>query len=206
MERHFMIDIETTGIDPEKEDLLEIGIVEVQQRGSIWHPVSEFRLLQGSERQPESEFAKKHMAELYKICNGMPYLSAETLRSKVLAYLQSRGCEGAKDTYFMGWNASNFDLPFLVKKGVLVPNYYELVDGKDVMRGDFHYRVYEMGGALSLAQNVIGIDRSMLTKAAEAAGKDTAPIPEGKEHDALYDCYKQIRILNGLIKILRGER
>lgn len=203
MERHFMIDIETTGIDPKKEDLLEVSILELVQRNGYWVPGRSTTFLNGTTRKPESEFAKKHMVQKYEMCNMVAPAPAERIRQVLTDFFKSCGCEGAKDTYLMGWNASNFDIPFLVEKGALVPNYYETVNGKDEMRGDFHYRVYEMGGALSITQNVVNIDRNLLIKAA-FNNYPEIEMPEGfKEHDALYDCYRQARILNGLIRILR---
>src|SRR5690606_39907279 len=94
--------------------------------------------------------------------------------------------------------------PFLVAKGCLHPSKYETgPDGKDVRVGDFHYRIYELGGAVSLAQNVLGYsDRQALTEAAREAYPELE-LPEGKEHDAIYDCYRQLRMLNGLIRMTR---
>lgn len=202
--RHFMLDIETTGIDPTKEDLLQIGMLVLDFKDGFWHPGAAFRLDQGTRRQPESEFAKKHMVELYESCNRLDVLPAETLRKEVTDFFRQHGGTGSKDTFLVGWNASNFDVPFLVHKGALVPNTYETgPDGKDVMVGDFHYQIYEIGGALSLAMDVLNrTDRKALVEEALTAYPEIQ-MPEGKQHDALYDCYRQARILNGLIRLTR---
>lgn len=121
----------------------------------------------------------------------------------MLKFFKECGAE-SPNVYMMGWNASNFDLQFLVAKGVLIPSYYESdADGKDVMRGDFHYRVYELGGALSLVSNIKPkVSRKDLIEEAVAVDTIVPTIP-GKQHDALYDCYRQLKILNGLISLAK---
>lgn len=198
MEKHFMIDIETTGIDPTKEDLLQVGILELNLVNGRWAYGRSLELLQHSGRRPMSSFAKEHMAALYDKCNAAPWISPEELRAKILAFFRECGAE-PPNVYLMGWNASNFDVPFLVHNRVLVPSsYVPGPEGKDVMVGDFHYRIYELGGAVSLAQNILGYqDRNALLKTAK--GMFEMALPAGKEHDALYDCYAQTQLLNGLI-------
>lgn len=65
MEKHFMIDIEATGIDHTKEDLLSIGILEAEFSQRYWRPGRSKEWIVRCERKPESEFAKEHMAALY---------------------------------------------------------------------------------------------------------------------------------------------
>lgn len=206
MEKHFMIDIEATGIDPAKEALLSIGILECEFENRFWQPKRSKEWIVRCERQPESEFAKEHMTALYAKCNAAPQLTTERLRWEVLDFIRGCGTTGPDDTYFMGWNASNFDIPFLVAKGVLVPSSYELgPDGKDRMVGDFHYRIYEMGGALSLTQNArCTWDRKTITEMAKEL-QPRFPMPPGKQHDALFDCYHQLHLLNGLLELVRAS-
>lgn len=211
MEKHFMIDIEATGIDPAMEDLLSVGVLEVEFDGSFWQPKNAGEWFCHTTRKPESQFAKEHMVELYERCNALPsappYKRHQTMRDCLLNFIRSCGTTGAIDTYFMGWNASNFDLPFLVAKGILQTNRYETgPDGKDRMVGDFHYRVYELGGAVSLAQNVCSkMDRGALLEVARGMAPRIFPA-QGKKHDALYDCYTQLQLLNGLIALMRSVR
>lgn len=205
MEKHFMLDIESTGVDPKKDDLLQIGVLEVTFDGDRWNAGRSFELIQHSDKKPESEFAKTHMAKLYEICNRAPSWTAENMRWMLLDFFRNCGVN-PPDVYLMGWNASNFDIPFLIEKGVLQPSYYEIgPDGKDIRKGDFHYRIYELGGALSLISNKFPeIDRKALVETAK--GKDNMTLlPAGKEHDALFDCYSQLKILNGLIELSRQK-
>lgn len=204
MEKHIMLDIESTGIDPDKEDLLQIGALEVEFKGGFWLPGRSHEMTMHSGAQPTSSFAKEHMVDLYRRCNAIPPCSSEFARDALLLFIQDCGVT-PPDVYFMGWNASNFDIPFLVHKGILRPSsYVPGPDGKDVRVGDFHYRVYEIGGSVSLAQNVLGFsDRTALLDAAKAAYP--MALPEGKQHDALYDCYSQLQLLNGLITLCRAR-
>lgn len=203
MEKHFMLDIESTGIDPAAEDLLQVGLLEVDWSDGFWWPGRSLEMVFHTDRKPESSFAKEHMVALYERCNAAAVLTPEVARGHILDFFKN--CDaGGPDTYLMGWNASNFDVPFLVAKGVLRPSgYVPGPDGKDVRVGDFHYRIYELGGSVSLAQNVLrSTDRGALLEAAKAA----YPMNPwaGKEHDALYDCYSQLRLINGLIKLVRA--
>lgn len=203
--KQFMIDIETTGIDPKTEDLLQIGVLELDFVHGFWRPGRNLEINIHTDREPASEFAKQHMAALYKKCNESGWIAPpDYIRQTLLRFFTLCGAE-SPNVYVMGWNASNFDIPFLCHKGVLVPTKYVTgPDGKDTMVGDFHYRIYELGGAISLAADVLGVpdkERSELCKQAEAAG-DMIQLPEGKEHDALFDCYKQAKILNGLIALI----
>jgi hypothetical protein len=207
MEKHFMLDIEATGIDPATEELLSIGLLETDWDGDFWRPGRCKEWILHTDRQPQSEFAKEHMVELYAKCNAAPVMTVDRLRWEVLDFLRSCGTTSVTDTYLMGWNASNFDIPFLIAKGVLRSNRYETgADGKDVMVGDFHYRIYELGGAVSLAQNATREkDRAKLIQDAKAWAPEIAT-PGGKKHDALFDCFEQLRLLNGLITLARRCR
>ena len=206
MEKHFMVDIEATGIDPAKEDLLQIGILEVDLQQGYWVPGRKAVWWQHTDRKPESQFAKEHMAAIYEACNKVHWVDPKDMRQSINDFFTQCGA-GGPDTYLMGWNASNFDVPFLIHKGVIKPSDYETIDGKDFRVGDFHYRIYELGGAVSLAQNALSLtDRSLLCDKARDAGAVVGgfEMPEGKAHDALYDCYSQLRLLNGLIFLMRN--
>lgn len=207
-----MVDIEATGIDWHKEDLLQLAVLEVDYdfKSGWWVPGKYFQTLQFTNRQPTSEFAKEHLAALYQLCNHTQPILPETLRSQLLNFFRSCGTKGVEDTFLMGWNASNFDIPFLVHKGVLVPSSYVTgPDGKDRQEGDFHYRIYEIGGAIQFAIDVTGggIQREELLKLAREGGsqyRKEAHVPQ-KDHDALFDCYDQLDLVNGLISFVEDE-
>jgi hypothetical protein len=204
MEKHFMIDIESTGIDPKKEDLLQVGVLELTFQEGFWKPGRSLQIEQHTFREPASEFAKKHQVSLYEKCRRQRWLPPGEIRDRMLEFFRSCGTE-PPDVYLMGWNASNFDVPFLVHHGFLRPSEYVTgPDGKDQRVGDYHYRIYEIGGAVSLVQNALQYDdrKKLIEDAREAFPME---IPPGQEHEALFDCYRQTQLLNGLIRISRHQ-
>jgi hypothetical protein len=104
----------------------------------------------------------------------------------------------------MGWNVTMLDIPFMLEKGYLRPFYRQTVEGMEISTGDFHYRVYEQSGSISLAQCVLGVEnRNDLVARAQVDYPEIALPEDGKDHDALYDCYRQLKVENGLIRLLR---
>jgi hypothetical protein len=204
MEKHFMIDIETTGVDQETDDILQVALVEIEYKYPYWHLTGRsYQSLIHSKRQPESDFAKKHMADLYKACNEAPEeLNLNFVSEEIYRFIHL-GDKTMSPKFFMGWNASNFDMPFMFKRGLLTPSFYKRVDGKEVLMGDAHYRIYEQTGALNIIQNITGLKNDTIKKLAEDLNPTKIVLPKGKSHDALYDCYWQIIMMNGLIEIGR---
>lgn len=201
--KQFMIDIETTGIGSLDNVVLQIGVLECTFNGDKWVPGRTFEHLLHTERKPVTPFALEHMQELYARCNDTdPAMSRPALvRAKLLTFFLECG-EIPPNVYLMGWNASNFDVPFLFDHAMLEPSAYKTVDGKEIMTGDVHYRIYELGGALQLARDVTGMDAKDVIEAAKERCPEIVP-PKGKEHDAIFDCYNQLKILNGLIRLVR---
>lgn len=215
-ENLFMVDIETTGVNRDSDKLLQVGMVEIEFDGAYWIPVPSRTLdiTLHYPGQPANEFAKKHMSALYKKCNetGTEF-NVELLGRLVRDFIhrdendmRNPALDGTvTPKLFMGWNASNFDLPFLFDNKVLTPSYYEAdpVTGKETLRGDAHYRIYEQTGSVQVICDATGLDRKTIETLAMDLNPTQLKLPEGKEHDALYDCYKQIIMQNGLIKISR---
>lgn len=210
-ENHFMVDIETTGVDQKTDDILQVGAIELEQvSNGFWHPTGKiFDWTLHNKRQPESDFAKKHMKELYLKCNEVgEQFNLEFIADKFREFIHG-GYYGThmEPKFFMGWNASNFDMPFLFNKGILTPSFYDKNPdtGKEQLYGDAHYRIYEQTGSVQFVADLTGLDR----KTIEALAMDLNPthikLPKGKEHDALYDCYKQTIMQNGLIQIARSH-
>ena len=199
----FMIDIESTGVDQSKDDIIEIGIVQMLKSGDGFYTPHGgiFHRILGTTKVPESEFAKKHMRALYDKSHREPIIEPYIVRERVIEWLKIHGSLGSENTQFCGWNCSTFDLPFMVKKGYLLPSGY---DENDNLIGDFHYRPYEMSGAIELLSGILGYSRkTIISLANEEKNKPEIKIPEGKQHDAVYDCFKQIDLLNGLIALGR---
>ena len=215
----YMIDIETTGVNKKTDDILEVAVLELDWDADIkfWRPGRSFREIIHTEREPENAFAKEHMAGLYAECNNCDpdRHTAGRLKRHLYIWLHNLGSLGftwnnmgghiAAPKFFTGLNASTFDLPFMFEKGLLTPSYYAYeIDGKEVLRGDAHYRVYEMTGAILAAVDSTGMSWQTVKALVNELAPDLFELPKGKLHDALYDCYKQARDLNGIIALNRS--
>ena len=202
--KHFMLDIESTGVTKE-DHLLEIGLVEVDFKDGFWHPGKSYQTYQGYNGHPTSAFAREHMQDIYTKCNNITYRRPEVIRDEIVAFCTDCGVDSL--VKMMGWNASTFDVPFLTDRDYLIRSHYIQDPNdptKETLVGDVHYRVYEMSGAIQVATDVLGIERGELKEKVLAAAPNLFDSPVGKQHDAIFDCYKQIDYLNGIIALLRG--
>lgn len=207
----YMIDIETTGVNKETDDILEIGIVPISFIEGFWKISGDyFHRIIHSKRSPENKFAIDHMSELYKKCNNQSESQSYQRTATELQYYLHPELDDldkhASPKLFMGWNASNFDLEFMFKKELLTPSYYYMKGDKEVLGGDVHYRVYEQTGALQLVCDVTGLNRKLAQDLSDQMipQKHRLELPQGKQHDAIYDCYSQINMMNGMISLMRS--
>ena len=190
-----MLDIETTAIEPDTESVLQIALIEMTfTKNGFWEKGRRFEFYQHTPRQPETDFAKTHMKEIYAQCNKIPETPVAEVRESLLQFFQDGGVQ-PPNVYICGWNVGIFDLPFLAYHGYLLPAKYD----NGVLTGDCHYRTYEIGGALQLTANLRGtVEVNSIIKEAE---KQFPLLAGGNRHNAMYDCERQINILNGLIKL-----
>lgn len=206
MEKHYMIDIETTGTDKLNDSILEIAVIELEYKYPYWHQTGkEFHEILHYSGEPETVFAKEHMSELYKKCNNAPLENNyKNVSRELKVFLNDYADEDLGPKFFMGWNASNFDIPFMFAKNILTPSFYEKVsEDKEELRGDVHYRIYEQTGSLNVISNLTGLTRKTIKQLALDLNPTDVKLPKGKSHDALYDCYWQLIMMNGLIEIGR---
>lgn len=190
-----MLDIETTGIDPTTSEVLQIAIIEMNFLGGFWEKGKVFDFCQHTDQQPTTKFAKDHMKELYAKCNKAPFVEPAKVRQMIIDFCKECG-SNPPNIFFAGWNAGIFDIPFLAHHGYLVPAKYE----NDKLTGDSHYRVYEISGALNLVANVRG--NNEINAVLKEAQKMSPPL-DGARHEAVFDCERQMHILNALITMLR---
>ncbi len=192
-----MLDIETTGVDPLKEEVLQIAVLEMTFENGFWQKGKSFNFFQHTDREPETKFAQDHMREIYTRCKTEPFTDPQKVRESIIAFCEGCGVK-SPGIYFCGWNAGIFDLPFLAHHKYLFPARYE----GDRLVGDCHYRVYEISGALQFVANVRGTNE---TNPLIKEALKNAPKLVGSRHDALFDCERQLAILNGLIEIARNS-
>lgn len=206
METVFVLDIETTGFDFKADDILQIGMLACNFTPTrrLWEPVAEYELFLPTKKNPTCDFAKEHMAALYTKCQAVPYKFAPwEVRQNIMNWVHRQVPANSEGVKLMGWNIGVFDLRFLLEKGYAIEGDRNL--GKPHSARDFHYRVFELGGAVDLITMEIGWDRSRLLEFIEENGVGRLP-DNRKKHDALFDCYMNLRRVNGLHTLLRHFR
>lgn len=194
-----MIDIETMGTDIDRDDIIQIGILECNKAGNYWVPGKSYMRTLFTGQVPKDEWIATNHKDLLTICYDTPLAKPEEIRADILKFIRSCGEEGQFNV--IGMNVVGFDLPFLVKKKMLVPP----TTINTTRLGDYSYRVYEMRGAINLATDVLNVSDKELFKLAKEASPKLFELPAGKKHEALFDCYKQLQTLNGVIKLLEKK-
>lgn len=182
-----MLDIETMGVDFDKHDIIQVGLLELNKTGRYYEPGRSYVQVLNTEQKSDDPWILKTHANLLPVSYRTPYEAPTVTRAKLLGFIRSCGVDDK--AMLMGVNIGSFDVPFCVRKGLL-------------KRDDYHYRLFELTGAYNLAQDVLNINRrDELFKVAHEA----CPwiVPQGEAHDALYDCYNQARTLNGIINLLK---
>lgn len=205
---HFMIDIETTGLEPENDEIMQVAIVAVWRdyQTGFWNPggdsssycpsSSQFNFYQKIKQttMPRDDFAKEHMTEMYDKCKALTYDIHSTVRERILTFFRHAGAEHPAP--LMGWNLGILDIPFLTA-------HKYLIKGDNIYQGDFHHRLYDVRSACKFQADLMGIEEKIMREVAYAAYPELE-MPDGVgKHDALHDCYRQIRILNGLIRLAK---
>lgn len=210
-EKIFMTDIETTHTLPHLSNILEFGTLELTFDGHFWIPGKEFGFIEHTSLRPATAFAREHMTALYDRCNKAPQVSRQARRKQILDFFQSCGKQGAKDVKLCGYNAGYFDAQMLNYHKYLVPPHHvpdPENEDKEVMRGDHHYRITDLNGYVDCFKSVFNLDMSgddVLGLVSPYDGADVK-IPDWlKPHDAIYDCYRQAKMMNGIIGYYRKE-
>lgn len=195
-----MIDIETNGTDKNNMEVLEVAILPILYDrvtgfyGTTHYPP--FECLIHSDSEPKSDFAKKNQVELYKLCNELPPEQDKlSCRENIFGYFRFLELEDRWSRHMMGKNVVTFDLDILDQEGILT-------------KSDYHYRIHEQTGGIFTLEAAMGIDRDSVYKAALAV--TPTPIPQEVQklgaHRAIYDCYEQLALENGLIQLIRKWR
>ncbi len=185
--KYFMLDIETMGIDFDQHDIIQIGLLELNKTGRYYEPGRSYVQVLHTDQQSTDPWILKTHAKLLPRSQAAEYEAPTVTRAKILNFV--RNCGVDDKIMVMGLNAGTFDIPFCVKKGLL-------------KKEDYHYRIFELTGAYNLAQDILNLNRrdELFKVANEACPWIT---PEGEAHDALYDCYSQLKTLNGIINLTR---
>lgn len=188
--KYMMLDIETTGIDFNKNQVLQICFLELfKNKSNQYVPGRMFNRLLNYDGYSAEEWARKNNADLLDKCSKVPYQAPVVVKCEILNFFNQCNKGSDEKPGIMGLNVGSFDLPFLKHHGFLGPE-------------DYHYRVYELRGAYNLATDVLG----------PAALKDIGnacawlDLPVGKAHDGMWDCYNQLKTLNGIIATFQNMK
>lgn len=194
MNKYYMVDIETSGLKPSESEILQIAILEVMKDPSgYFYPGRSYEKILHFDQTVTDEWILKTHNNLLARCKAVEYQSPTEVRAEIIRFFQQGG---QKNIYLMGLNAAIFDYPWLVNKGYL-------------KEGDTHYRIFELTGAYGLAQTVLHLngddakDRKTFFEMANGSCEWIELPKNVTAHNALYDCYSQLKTLNGCIKLLR---
>lgn len=187
--RLVMIDCEMTGLQPATDDLIQIAGLKLELRTADMQYVETqeqpFNIYLHTDKQPESDFAREHLVEIYQRAQASStnYVEARNLLNDWLGSWRGKvsPCGDCVPT----------DILFMYVKGVVELSHY---NGDTPIEGSFHYEFFEINPLKAVARQKAGtkFDR-MLPR-----------IPG--DHDALVDCKNQLTEMNGIIKVLLGEQ
>jgi len=202
-----MVDLETTGTDPKKTEILEIGAVLVELDNGVMTPKKNFHayIQTDTPANPENPFVMKFQKHLYDKCNSLP--KSENLEKAKTNFNKFMGESFPNQNpkvlnslpQFTGQNFSIFDSQYLLHYGFLKPSSH---NEKNEITAFYNYRSLELQSYSIVLAQALGYE-SATEFMKYAASLDTEVVlPEGNAHTALYDCYQQIKGFNGVMKIL----
>jgi oligoribonuclease (3'-5' exoribonuclease) len=179
-----MIDCEMTGVVPGRDKLLQVGMVKLwladNEYVSMGNPLELYLPYRG---RPSNDFQKKYLTHIFDQCNQ----STLTIQ---------KGREIIKDYLGDIWGVAtptgdciSCDMSFLYQAN--------LIDRPDInddgpIKGTFHYEQFDLNPIKLVARQKLG------------AKPEIEGIDKENIHDALTDCYNQIKELNFYIKYILG--
>jgi DNA polymerase III epsilon subunit-like protein len=182
-----MLDTETLGLDPQNDDIIQIGILEcIKNSKGLFIPARSFNKILFTDQEP-SDFIKNMHKELLPKSRATEYEPPVVIRAQILNFFKQCGVTDKAE--IVGLNVMSFDLPFMLNKGYLTAD-------------DYNFRVFELRGAYKIAEEILGVDSKGLFKLAHSAA-DWYDMPTGSKHEAIFDCHQQLRTLNGIIPLLK---
>lgn len=206
--KRIMVDIETTGNDIDTVEILNIAMVSCSMsEDGYWIPGAAANIFIHTDINPSTNFAKEKQGELYRICRETPVFTKEYLKEIVQKFLRHHDPNSLGPHHFMGWNAAGFDMPLLVKYGLLTAPKYISQGTEDVLVGDFHYRILDVQSIYNFLKNIWAMPEGKFDELLESF-EDVPKVQSdpAQKHFALNDCYRQIDTLNRLIRLMRGTR
>jgi len=184
-ERLVMLDCEMTGLDPKKDDIIQLTALKLEWNGKAYarpdyfdDDESTLNLFIHTDLAPTSDFARKHLTEIYRKANEskIDYKMARSLLEQWLGTWKGKvsPCGDCVPT----------DVLFLYMKNVIDLSHY---DGDTPVDGTFHFEFFEMNSLKAVARQ----------KAGRKVDRDVPRLPG--DHDALVDCKNQLAEMNAII-------
>lgn len=182
--RLVMLDCEMTGLNPRKDDLLQIAAIKLELRNNQYRPVSSSQPLNiylHTDQAPSSDFARKFMSDVYRKCQESQ-TSLEDARAMLDEWM-----EDWKNLVSPTGDCVPTDVLFMWYKGVIDIAHFDV----DVpVPGTFHYEYADMHFIKQLARQKMG-------------SKFDKQLPRhAGDHDAMVDCLNQLTELNAFIQVL----
>lgn len=206
--KYVAIDIETTGLDPERDQILQLALV-VEDTKTPDVPIGELPFFEGLVRHDRISGQAFALAMNVGIIKALAkvgtsfaeaalrgrrvkiYSDVELLAVAAIDFLDSKVSQptGRRDCVAAGKNAAGFDLPFLPEK----------------LRSCFHHRVIDVG-SVALGATPGYWNKPRLPGLSELL--EVIHDPDGHRdvtHDALEDARDVVRLLRWVTKGYRGD-
>lgn len=181
-DRLVMLDCEMTGLNVATDDVIQIAALKLERDGVQYRATgTPFNMFLHTDLQPESEFARTHMVDIYKKANA-----------STMGYAEARIAlkEWLGDWWSIVSPAGDCvptDVMFLAQKGVISLSHYV---GDVPVPGTFHYEYFDMNAIKAIAR----------TRVTYKFDKELKRLPG--DHDALIDCYNQLTEMNAFLDVL----
>ena len=176
-----MIDLEMTGVVPERDDILQIAMLKLRLDDNSYAVVGEpLEIFLHSGRNPENAFQREFLVDIFKACNQSSTTIQEA-RDQIAEWL-------AQDEYTVSTpvgDAIHQDMAFLYNKGLI--DRGDIVDDKPVA-GTFHYEMFDLNVLKLVSRQKTGV-------------KESLELDKGI-HNAMVDCKNQLVELNHYLQVL----
>lgn len=180
-----MVDAEFSGLDPQKDELLQVAMLKMELVGDQYEAVEEpLNVFLKSDLRPFRKFHHDFLTHIFDACNSS---EITTFDLKEIIH-QWMGTEWKSLTPC--GECVPCDIEFLYAKGCLDRPGYD--ENEQPIKGTFHYEYFDLNALKLVARHKFG----------EKLKPDN--LDEENIHDALVDCQNQLKELNfWLVKLLK---
>jgi oligoribonuclease (3'-5' exoribonuclease) len=177
-----MIDLEMTGVIPDRDDILQIAMLKLTLKGNQYEVSGEpLEIFVHSDKKPSNDFHRKFLMRVFAKSNEseVDAPAAKQMISKWLGDLEGKVVPTG--------DAIQCDLAFLYAKGVITRG--DIVNDENVP-GTFNHEIFDLNALKCVSRQKLG-------------AKEDLDLEEGI-HDAMVDCRNQLVELNSYLSTLLG--